>query len=219
MDFSIKTFDAKSILTTTKAGCIAVGVFEGKQLSAAAQQLDASGEISGAVKAGDISGKAGSTLLLRRVAGVSAERVLLVGLGKETIISQKDFGSALRAIASTCASIGAADALIALPIENIENGSAAWAIETAVHAICQHAYRFDSLKSKHDPVASGVKKFTFVVGATDSATAKTAIAQSVALAHGMQLTKDLGNLPANICTPTYIADTAKKLAKEFKLGI
>ena len=219
MDFSIKTFDAKSTLTTIKAGCIAVGVFEGKQLSAAAQQLDASGEISAAVKAGDISGKAGSTLLLRRVTGVSAERVLLVGLGKETMVSQKEFGTALRAIASTCANFGAADALIALPVESIKDGSAAWAIETAVHAVCQHAYRFDSLKSKHDPTPGGVKKFVFAVTAADNAAAKTAVAQSVALAHGMQLTKDLGNLPANICTPTYLADTAKKLAKEFKLEI
>lgn len=234
MDFSIKTFDAKSTLATAKSGCIAVGIFEGKQLSAAAQSLDIGGEISAAVKAGDISGKAGSTLLLRNVAGISAERVLLVGLGKGSSstadaadkssesspsISQKEFSSAVRSIASSCAHIGASDALIALPLDSVKGASVRWTIDTAVQAICQQAYRFDSLKSKPDTSHHGVKKFAFAVAAADSAIAKTSIAHSVALAHGMQLTKDLGNLPANICTPTYIADTAKKLAKEFKLGI
>ena len=219
MDFSIKTFDAKSTLAATKSGCIAVGVFEGKQLSAAARSLDASGAISAAVKSGDISGKAGSTLLLRSVTGVAAERVLLVGLGKESSLSQKEFSSAVRAIAGSFASIGASDALIALPTGSIHAASVDWAIGTAVQAICQHAYRFDELKSKPDAVTSGVKKIAFVVTSAEADIAKASIARSVALAHGMQLTKDLGNLPANICTPTHIANTAKKLAKEFKLGI
>ena len=219
MDFSIKTFDAKSTLATTKAGCIAVGVFEGKQLSAAARSLDTSGAISAAVKSGDISGKAGSILLLRGVGGISAERVLLVGLGKEAALSQKEFSSAVRAIAGCLAAIGASDALIALPLDSIKTTSVDWAISSAVQAICQHAYRFDELKSKPEAVTSGVKKITFAVTAAQGDIAKTSIARSVALAHGMQLTKDLGNLPANICTPTHIANTAKKLAKEFKLGI
>lgn len=219
MDFSIKTFDAKSTLATVKAGCIAVGVFEGKQLSAAACLLDSSGALSAAVKSGDISGKAGSTLLLRSVADIGAERVLLVGLGKEGAVSQKEFSSALRAIASSFAALGASDALIALPLDSVKEASVSWSINAAVQAICQHAYRFDDLKSKPDTATSGVKKIAFVVATAASDAAKTAIARSVALAHGMQLTKDLGNLPANICTPTHIANTAKKLAKDFKLGI
>ena len=127
MDISIKTFDAKSTLATTKAGCIAVGVFEGKQLSAAARLLDTSGALSAAVKSGDISGKAGSTLLLRGVGGIGAERVLLVGLGKEAALSQKEFNSAVRAIASSFAAIGASDALIALPLDSIKTTPVDWA--------------------------------------------------------------------------------------------
>ena len=150
MDFSIKTFDAKSTLATAKAGCIAVGVYEGKQLSTAARLLDSSGALTAAVKAGDISGKAGTTLLLRGVAGIAAERILLVGLGKENTVSQKEFGSALRALASTFANIGANDALVALPLDTVKEASLSWAINSAVQAICQHAYRFDELKSKPD---------------------------------------------------------------------
>jgi leucyl aminopeptidase len=75
------------------------------------------------------------------------------------------------------------------------------------------------MKSKKEPALQGVKKIIFAIAAEAAAEAKTAVAQSVALANGMDLTKDLGNLPPNVCTPTYLANTAKKLGREFKLGI
>ena len=70
MDFSIKAFDTKTTLAAAKAGVVAVAVFENKTLSQAAKALDAGGDITAALKSGDISGKAGSTLLLRGVKGV-----------------------------------------------------------------------------------------------------------------------------------------------------
>ncbi len=219
MDFSIKAFDTKSGIANAKAGCIAVGVFEGKQLTAAAKALDTSGELSAAVKAGDITGKAGSTLMLRRIQGISAERVVLVGLGKEAPVSQKDFGTAMQAVARVLASIGAADAIIALPLDDIKAAGVDWAINCAVLVLRNQAYRFDDLKSKKDPQPEGVKKVVFAVPAADGDVAKATIAASLAVAHGVYLTKDLGNLPPNICTPTYLAETAKKLAKEYKFGI
>ncbi|MFT5533022.1 MAG: leucyl aminopeptidase [Burkholderiaceae bacterium] len=219
MDFSIKTFDAKTTLANIKSGCIAVGVFEGKQLSSAAKALDTSGALAAAVKSGDITGKAGSTLLLRSVTGVQAERVLLVGLGKTNPLSQKDFGSAMRAVASVFAAIGASDAVIALPLDDVKDSSTAWAINCAVIAIESNAYRFDEMKSKKEPLPESVKKVIFAVSTDDAEAAKASIASSVALAHGMNLTKDLGNLPPNICTPTYLSEIARKMAKEFKLGI
>ena len=81
MDFSIKALDAKNTIASAKSGCIVVGVFENKKLSKAAKALDGAGEITAALKSGDITGKAGTTLLLRGLKGAAAERVLLVGLG------------------------------------------------------------------------------------------------------------------------------------------
>ena len=59
MDFSIKAFDTKNTIATAKAGVIAVAVFENKKLSQAAKALDGAGEITAALKSGDITGKAG----------------------------------------------------------------------------------------------------------------------------------------------------------------
>src|SRR3954465_5833764 len=97
MDFSIKAFDTKNTLAAAKSGCIAVAVFENKKLSQAAKALDQGGDITAALKSGDISGKAGSTLLLRGVNKGQAARVLLVGLGNDEAISEKSFMSGVQA--------------------------------------------------------------------------------------------------------------------------
>jgi len=219
MDFSIKTFDAKNSIAQAKSGCIAVAVFEDKKLSQEALALDKKGEISAALKSGDISGKPGTTLLMRDVPGVAADRVLLIGLGKEDAISSKDFNTAAQAMARVFGSLGGADAIVALPFDRIKERDAAWGIRAAVLAARENAYRFDEMKSKKEPVTGGVKKIAFAVKADAAAKAKLATAQAVALANGMDLTKTLGNLPANVCTPTYLADTAKKLAREFPLEL
>ena len=104
MDFSIKAFDTKNTLAAAKSGCVAVAVFENKKLSEAAKALDLNGAVSAAVKSGDISGKPGSTLLLRGVPGVTAARVLLVGMGADEAISEKSFAGAVSAALKTFAS-------------------------------------------------------------------------------------------------------------------
>jgi leucyl aminopeptidase len=219
MDFSIKTFDAKTTTTGIKTGCIAVGVFENKKLSAAARELDRKGAITAAIKSGDISGKPGSTLMIRNIDGVSAERILLVGLGSDESVSEKNFSSAAQAIARVFSSLGANDAVVALPFDEVKARDAAWAVRYAVLALRESIYRFDVMKSKKEPEQNGVRKVAFAVPAENANAAKASVAQGVAVANGMDLTKDLGNLPGNVCTPTYLADTAKKLAKQFKLGV
>ena len=219
MDFSIKTLDAKTSVGAVKTGVLVVGIFENRKLTSAAQALDKMGAISSAVKSGDITGKAGSTLLLRALTGITAERVLLVGLGTEDDINDKSFSAASQAVARALSNIGSTDAVIALPLEKTKGRDAAWAIRALVLAARENHYRTDVLKSKKDPAPTGVKKYAFAVTTAATAAAKAALAEAVALANGMELTKDLGNLPGNVCTPTYLANTAKKLAKDYKLGI
>jgi len=217
MDFSIKAFDTKNTIASAKTGCVAVAVFENKKLSQAAKSLDSAGEITAALKSGDITGKAGTTLLLRGLKGAAAERVLLVGLGKEDEVAEKAIGSAIGASIRAFANLGTADAIIALPLEEVKGRDAAWAIRSVVLAGRDSIYRSDAQKSKKDPAPAGVKKLAIAVAS--SAANKLALQQALAIANGMQLTKDLGNLSANVCTPTYLANTAKKLAKDYKFNV
>jgi leucyl aminopeptidase len=217
MDFSIKAFDTKNTITSAKSGVIAVAVFENKKLSQAAKALDSAGEITAALKSGDISGKAGTTLLLRAVKGAAAERVLLVGLGSDEAVGEKNFASGVAAALKVFATLGAADAIIALPLTEVKERDASWAIRCVVQAAYESEYRSDSQKSKKDPAPAGVKKIALAL--PSSAATKLALAQAIAIANGMNLTKDLGNLSANVCTPTYLASTAKKLGKDYKFEV
>ena len=218
MDFSIKAFNAKNAIAQHKAGCIAVGVFENGKLSAAAKALDEKASLTAAIKSGDISGKAGTTLLLHRTSG-NAKRILLVGLGNESEVSDRNFIAAAQAVARVFATLGSNDALVALPFDVVQGRDADWAQRTMVLALRESIYRADTLKSKKDENRNGVTKVTLAVDESRLVHARKRLAQSVALANGMDLSKTLGNLPPNICTPTYLATTAKQLGKEFKLGV
>ncbi|KQV90394.1 aminopeptidase [Massilia sp. Root351] len=208
MEFRIKEQD-------TRSGCIAVGVFEQGRLSAQAKQLDGEGAITQAMRSGDISGKPGSTLLLRGVGGVA--RVLLVGLGAQGALTEGAFGAAVRAMLAAFAPLGAAQATVALPLDEVAGRGLAWAIGCVVAAARDSVFRRDGLKSRKQATSAGVKRI--VLAARPDAEAKAALAGALATANGVDLCKELGNLPANICTPAYLAEAARKLGREWGTGV
>ncbi len=217
MDFSIKAFDTKNTLAAAKSGCIAVAVYENKKLSAAAKALDVNGDISAALKSGDISGKPGSTLLLRGVTGVAAPRVLLVGLGADETVSEKSFATGVTAALKVFSTLGAADAIIAFPLDSVKERDANWALRALVLGASEAEFRTDGQKSKKDPAITGVRKI--VVAAPGAGMDKATLTQAAAIANGMNLTRELGNLSPNVCTPTFLANTARKLADDYGFDI
>ena len=92
--------------------CVAAGVFESRKLSGAADALDkaAHGHIRELLRSGDMDGKMGTTRLLYRVRGVAAERVLLVGLGREKEFGEKEYRDCARAALAAVQETGARDA-------------------------------------------------------------------------------------------------------------
>ncbi|MBS1187646.1 MAG: leucyl aminopeptidase [Burkholderiaceae bacterium] len=219
MDFSIKAPDKAPSLNAEKTGCLALGVFENQKLPQLTKALDRAGDIAAALRSGDISGKAGSTLLLRQPKGFAAERLLLVGLGKDDAIADKDFSQAASAIASAFATLGAKDAIVALPLSDVKGRELGWALRQCVAAVHDKSYRSDAMKSKKDAAAEGVRKIALAVTPDAATSARAALAQAQAIARGVTLARDLGNLPGNVCTPTYLAATARKLAKSHRLGV
>ncbi|PXW23612.1 leucyl aminopeptidase [Paraburkholderia caballeronis] len=225
MDFSIKACDwskgGEGPFLTGKSDCIVVGVFEAQTLSGAAFAIDAAtgGLISRIVKAGDMDGKAGSTLFLPEVSGIGASRVLLVGLGKQDAFGQKAYGDAAKAAWRAILGTKIAQVTFALAQLPIKDRSADWAVRTAILALRELTYRFTQMKSKPEPAPRALRRVVFSVDAGDEKAVKLAAKQGAAIANGMDLTRDLGNLPGNVCTPTYLANTAKKLARDWKLKV
>lgn len=225
MDFSIKACDwskgAQSGFLTGKSDCVVIGVFESQSLSGAALAIDEAtkGLITRIVKAGDMEGKAGSTLFLHEVQGIGASRVLLVGLGKQDAFTQKAYGEAVRAAWRAILGTKIVQVTFTLPQLPVKERSSDWAVRAALLALRSETYRFTQMKSKPDTTPRALKRIVFSVDAADEKAAKVAAKQGVALANGMDLTRDLGNLPGNVCTPTYLGNVAKKLAKDWKLKV
>ena len=226
MEFSTKALDwAKAGALAAKSDCLVIGLFESQTLAGAAKALDVAtkGLVARLVKLGDFEGKRGTSLLLHEVAGVGAARVLLVGLGKEADFTDRAYAEAVRTALRALASTKAASVTWTLTEHTARDKDTAWAVLTAGTLIREASYRFierhPELKSKRDKNGTGLRKLVLAVPAADANTASVAAARGTAIANGMDLTRDLGNLPSNICTPTYLANTARQIAKDFKLKV
>ncbi|HEX4859274.1 MAG TPA: leucyl aminopeptidase [Usitatibacteraceae bacterium] len=212
MEFSTSTADLSKI----KTDCVIAGVFDGGKLSKPAKALDkaARGALEKALANDDMTGKSGTTMLLQNVSGIAAKRVLLVGCGPEKDYGRAAFNSALGAAFKALKSTTATDVVIPL-VTTVGAGELAWKVQQAACAAVNGAYRFNRLKSKPDDKHTG-KAVTFHFdGKVDDKSIKAAMRRGEAVGEGMKLTKDLGNLPPNIATPAYLADTAKDLAKKY----
>jgi len=72
------------------------------------------------------------------------------------------------------------------------------------------------MKSEKAEVRRPLRKLTLSVPQrSDLTDGETAAARGLAVAHGMDFARDLGNLPGSICTPTYLGEQALELAREF----
>ena len=221
MEFSIKSGKSEK----QRSDCVIVGVYESAKLSEAAASLDkaSKGFVETVLKRGDIDGKVGSTLLLHSVPGTEADRVLLVGLGKHGALAEKDYRKAVIASVKALAKTGAKNVANFLSEVNVSKQDAAWKVAQMVEAARDSVYRFDAMKGKkdkEDKQAKGIEKLDIHVAEKEvNHETKEALKQSAALALGVSFTKDLGNLPPNVCTPTYLAEQALSMAKTYGLTV
>ncbi len=223
MEFSIRAAAPQ----TARTGCLVLGVHQGEgnaaptlTRAAAAADRAARGALARALARGDLSGRTGSTLLLHGVPGVAAERVLLVGLGEAKRLTEAAYRSAVRGAATALRELGARDAALYLADTKVDGRAPAWNIRHAVLGVRDAFYRFDQLKTQKKPPAPRLASVTVALaGGTVTAAMREAVREASATADGVDLARTLGNLPPNICTPTYLADEARKLARQFRLRV
>lgn len=206
--FSIKTGSPEKL----KSDCIAVGVFEDGRLSATARVLDKAtgGRITAILKSGDMDGSASSTLLLRELPGIAAVRVLLVGLGKQGGLAEKDYRDAIASAVKAASNTAARDVILALGEVKVGKRTTDWNLSQAAIVAGDVLYRFDHMKSKPDTRAR-----LGSIGFLADSTAAAGLKQGVAMVRGMALARDLGNMPSNVCTPSYLAGQARQLARSY----
>ena len=191
--------------------CVVIGVFGDGRLSPAGQALDqaSGGKLAALVARGDVSGKTGRTTLLPDLTGVKAPRVLAVGLGDAAKFAVPQY---LKAVADAVRALKAgpsASALLTLVELPVPGRDAGWNLRQAAIAADHAAYSYTATRSRKTAEA-GLR--TLLLPADDAA--RTQFERGVAIAAGVELARELGNLPPNICNPAYLADTARTIAAE-----
>ncbi|MGA8277924.1 MAG: leucyl aminopeptidase [Rhodanobacteraceae bacterium] len=191
--------------------CIVVGVYEDSELTGAAARLDehSGGTIKRLLESGDAKGKAGKTMLLFNLDGVAARRILLVGLGERDKFDAASFCRAARDSAHVLKDLPIASAVSYLTEVDVPNHDEAWKVRTAAIAADNQAYKYSATfkpKDKPEPV-----RWEAIAFAAKDDPAR-ALTEADAIAKGVRLARELGNLPPNICNPAYIAAQAKELA-------
>jgi len=213
MELVVKSVSPESVKTAT----LVVAVGENRTLSEAAQSIDtlSGGAIAAVLKRGDLAGKVGQSLLLHNLPNVKAERVLLVGTGKEAELSDRQFRKIVGGVLSVLKGLGGTDAVIALDQLVVKNRNAYGKARLLVETLADGEYVFDRFKSqKAEPRA--LKKVTVLTAKVSVADVERAAKHAQAIATGVAFTRDLGNLPPNVCHPSYLADEAKALGKANK---
>jgi len=213
MKFNVKSGDSDKL----SSGCVVVGVGAPRHLSASAERLDKAsrGQLTGLLKSADIGTDCGKTTLIHDPKGrVQAGRILVVGCGKDKLLSAKAFIDVVAAAATELQHSGTTDALSYLAELEVKDHDLAWKAAQIVTVSRNTLYRFDELKTTDVKAPKRpLRRLTVAVSAReDLDAARSGVSNGVAIANGIELARTLGNRPANLCTPSDLAAQAQALA-------
>jgi len=219
LNVDIKLLDLERI-PELKTDIIIAGCYEGKTSGKLIQILDraSKGEIKKVIRRGDHKGLVASTLSIPTLVGVKAERVGLLGCGEQKKV--KSLEQAIKIISSAVQSTkvsGAKEAYIILPQIKLDNQDDKWVsyqVGMIAESLC-YAYTPKLGKSKNN--ITKLKKITLVLQSSKLSikSLKKELLRGQMTGQGMNVAKDLGNLPGNICTPNYLAKESKAASKKY----
>ena len=213
MEYTVKSGNPEK----QRIGCVVIPMYASRKLSSSAKIIDkaSNGFISNLVRRGEIEGDLGNTLLLHNVENSLCDRVLLIGCGKEKDINVKTFYKINHIMVKTLQASGATEIASYLTEIPVKRKDINWKIQHSIEAIDEALYQFDQLKTEKKETRRPLRKFIFSVnGRGQLMQGEQAVRQGMAISAGIHLAKDLGNMPANICTPTYLATQALTLSKQ-----
>ncbi len=214
--------DPSSSVSTNKNNCIVVPIFISKYkkpgLQGATKQLDdaSKGTITEFLNTGDFKATLEKTQMLYKISGIASSRVLLVGCGEQKDFDIVALNKATKAASKVLQSskIRSASLYLAEPFISIDVERAVTQIIIAHADSCYQLLDYKSEEKDESTLKKVALAFSNDIKAEKLAI-KTGIKNGAAIATGMKFTRDLANHPGNICTPSYLADQAKSVTKEY----
>ena len=214
---------ASTVPEHVRAGVLVVGAFADGSLPPATQRVDraANGGLAAVLKLGDLDRTAGATLLLPNLNGVAAERVLLVSLGSSGQYGDRAFREAVEGAARALAGGAAKDAAVTLAEIEVPGRSPQWRLQYASRLLADAAYRVVAPRASSMFTESrrGARRVILLTEGPVGPEAERAVRRGHAVAEGMALARDLGNLPAGAGQPRLLAESATALGREFGMEV
>jgi leucyl aminopeptidase len=203
-------------LTQTRAAqkntdCLILGIYENSGLPEATQQVDeaAAGFIRRLIQTGNITGKFGQTWLLHAVPNIFAKRILLLGCGPQRPLQTQQFINLLQQACAQLQTMQVTEIATYLTELEVKERDLSWKIRQQVERIEYSQYRFNHFKQQ------AISQAAFKVDIQGSDQLKSALEQGHAIAMGVKLARELGNMPPNICTPAYLAEQAIEMSRSY----
>lgn len=209
-------------LADCRADCIVVGLYASGHLTDAGQALDKAtgGQIAALFEQKDHKGELAVTRVLYRLSGIAAKRVLVVGLGKEAEFSAMAYRKAIAA-AVFAMKATAENMVITLTDCQVGDYQLDWHFRQAADA-AQHAL-FKTGRFKTDEESKKPYRLVhidwYLAPNANKALAIKGRTAGLAIAAGVQMAREIADLPANICTPTFLAEQAAVLAAQYGFEI
>jgi leucyl aminopeptidase len=212
-------FTTTSGAASRSGHAVIVGVYEDGKLSRGAEDIDgaSSGLIRKLLRQGDLCDQPGTSRVLRNIAGVRAQRIVVAGLGKKSELDVSQFRYALRSALECLRGSNIDDLINYLTLEDIAGANAYYLARYTVETIGSKLYAFNELKTGKVVGDIRMKRIGVAVASRgDAGKAMLGAEHAGAIVRGIDLARDLGNLPPNVCTPAHLARTAQQLAKKHR---
>jgi leucyl aminopeptidase len=201
-------------LPTLEVDCLVIGVFEEAELGAEARSVDAAcaGRLQQLLGRGDFTGRAGDTLLLADLPGIKASRVLLTGLGAKKGFQRRSWRKAWGAAAAALTRTRIASCAVALERPDARQLDDYYLGRAVAELTGTALYRINDLKTGKKAAEPALTR-VLAGPARRAEAAQRGLDHGAALATAAAVQRDLANLPPNICTPMFLAEQARALAK------
>ncbi|ROS05252.1 leucyl aminopeptidase [Sinobacterium caligoides] len=199
-------------ITSHKTGCLIINVAKQAKLSGNAAIIDKAcdGLLTKLIKLGDFKAAVGDSLLLPQPNGIAAQRLLIIGTGPSKTADKASNKKAITKAAELTASQNGKDATLCWESDVDSSEQAALFSQEMIRA----QYRYTEKLSNPKPASALTKVFIAAAKGKESTAINKATSRAQATANGINTARLLGDLPGNICTPTYLANQAKALAKQ-----
>lgn len=214
MEFNI----SEENLKLAPNNCIITGIFEESHLFPTTHTINkmSNGYIHTLQKRNILNGRIGETLLLYDIPHIINQQILIIGCGKKRDFNAQHYRTIIHKTIHALKNISTEKASFFLNELDIEGYDVYWKIRHTIEIINDKLYTFNKFKNKKKLLHHSINKIIIHISEKNKIKDyKKAITDGLIISKNIKVAKDLGNMPPNICTPTYLMNKTKHLSHHF----